>query len=334
MSFFKPNLTQPAILPDGQQSNGESLKRRTLFKSLFFLGTAAIGGNTAQAASTVENAKKIKRGGPFIDAPDGTSLFYQDWGEGSPVVFAAPCWLTSNWWEYQTPYLTDQGLRCITYDRRGHGRSDMPCHGYDFDTLAGDLDAIIRQLDLRNVTLVGHSMGCAEAVRYLSRFGANRVARLVLIATITPFVLKTEDNPLGIERSELETARMNARKDRAHVVAEAAASFFGAPKIPVSDEIMQWWDRMLIDQTPMITFLRLHQSFTETDFRPDLQKITVPTLLIHGDADTSSKIELTSRRSAPMIRGSQFKVYEGAAHGLPVTHMDRLNADLLAFVKN
>jgi non-heme chloroperoxidase len=309
------------------------MKRRKLFKSLLFLGTAAIGTNAAQAVSRVENARKIKLGGPFIEAPDGTHLFFQDWGEGSPVVFCAPCWLTSSWWEYQTPYLTDQGLRCITYDRRGHGRSDMPCHGYDFDTLASDLDALIRQLDLRDVTLVGHSMGCGEVVRYLSRFGAGRVTRLVMIATITPFRLKTEDNPLGMERSELERARMNVRKDRPRVIAEAAAGFFGAPKIPVSDEILQWWDRTLTDQCPMITFLRLHQVFTETDFRPDLKKITVPTLLIHGDADTSANLESTSRISAPLIRGSQLKIYEGAAHGLTFTHMDRLNADLLAFVK-
>jgi non-heme chloroperoxidase len=310
------------------------MKRRSVFKSLLLLGGAAIGGNTAQAVSMNEkSAKKIRRGRPFIDAPDGTRLFYQDWGTGSPVVFCAPAWLPSDWWEHQTPYLTDHGLRCITYDRRGQGRSDMPCHGYDFDTLAGDLDALMTQLDLRDVTLVGHSMGCAEAVRYVSRFGAGRVARLVMIATITPFILKTEDNPLGQDRSELEQARANVRKDRPRVIAEAAAGFFGAPKIPVSDEMMQWWDRMLDEQCPMIAFLELHRSFTETDFRPDLQKITVPTLLIHGDADTSSKLEFTSRRSAPMIRGSQLKIYEGAAHGLPVTHMDRLNADLLAFAK-
>jgi len=309
------------------------MKRRRLFKSLLFLGTAAIGTNTAQAVSRIENANKTKRGKPFIETPDGTNLFYQDWGEGSAVVFCAPAWLTSGWWEYQTPFLTEQGLRCITYDRRGHGRSDMPCHGYDFDTLAGDLDALIRQLDLRDVTLVGHSMGCGEVVRYLSRFGAGRVTRLVMIATITPFRLKTADNPLGIERSELERARMNVRKDRPRVIAEAAAGFFGAPKIPVSDEIMQWWDRMLDEQCPMIAFLRLHKEFTETDFRPDLQKITVPTLLIHGDADTSANLESTSRLSAPLIRGSRLKIYEGAAHGLTVTHMDRLNADLLAFIK-
>jgi pimeloyl-ACP methyl ester carboxylesterase len=310
------------------------MKRRTLFESLLLLGVAGIGRNTAQAAGIFEkDTKKIGPVRPFIETPDGTSLFYQDWGTGSPVVFCAPAWLPSDWWEHQTPYLTDHGLRCITYDRRGQGRSDMPCHGYDFDTLAGDLDALMTQLDLHNVTLVGHSMGCAEAVSYLSRFGAGRVARLVMIATITPFILKTEDNPLGVERSELEQARADVRKDRPRKIAGSAASFFGAPKIPVSDEMMQWWDRMLDDQCPMIAFLQLHKAFTETDFKPDLKKITVPTLLIHGDADTSAKFETTSRLSAPLIRGSQLKIYEGAAHGLTVTHMDRLNADLLAFTK-
>jgi non-heme chloroperoxidase len=310
------------------------MKRRTRFESLLLLEAAGIGRNAVQAAGIVEkNARRTKPGRPFIETPDGTRLFYQDWGEGSPVVFCAPAWLTSGWWEYQTPFLTDQGLRCITYDRRGHGRSDMPCHGYDFDTLAGDLNTLIRQLDLRDVTLVGHSMGCGEVVRYLSRFGAGRVTRLVMIATITPFTLKTADNPLGVERSELERARANVRKDRPRVIAQAAAGFFGAPKIPVSDEIMQWWDRMLDEQCPMIAFLRLHKEFTETDFRPDLKKITVPTLLIHGDADTSAHLESTSRISAPLIPGSQLKIYEGAAHGLTVTHMDRLNADLLAFTK-
>jgi non-heme chloroperoxidase len=311
------------------------MERRRLFKSLLLLGAAGIGRNTAQAEGLAEkNARKIRPGRPFIEAPDGTNLFYQDWGEGSPVVFCAPCWLSCNWWDYQIPYLTDQGLRCVIYDRRGHGRSDMPSHGYDFDTLAGDLDALMTQLDLHNVTLVGHSMGCGETVRYLGRFGSDRVSRLMLIATITPFVMKTEDNPLGVEPAELEKARTNVRKDRPRVIAEAAPGFFGAPNIPVSDEMMRWWDRMLDDQCPMKTFVDLHKIFTETDFRPDLQKITVPTLLIHGDADTSSNIERTSRVTAPLIRGSQLKIYEGAAHGLPVTHMDRLNADILAFVKS
>ena len=331
MSFFS-NLFRNRRNTFGP-SKAIIMKRRKLFQSLFFLGATAIGGNTAKAAGMSKSPGKIRPGKPFIEAPDGTSLFYQDWGEGSPVVFVAPAWLNSGWWDYQTPYLIGQGLRCITYDRRGHGRSEMPCHGYEFDTLAGDLDALIRQLDLRGVTLVGHSMGCAEAVRYLSRHGADRVARLVLIATITPFILKTEDNPLGIERSELEKARMNVRRDRPRVIADAAPGFFGAPKIHVSEEIMQWWDRTLDDQCPISIFLELHRAFTETDFRPDLPKITVPTLLIHGDADTSSKIELTSRRTVQLIRGSQLKVYEGAAHGLPVTHMDQLNADILAFMK-
>jgi pimeloyl-ACP methyl ester carboxylesterase len=126
---------------------------------------------------------------------------------------------------------------------------------------------------------------------------------------------------------------MNVRSNRPRVIAEAAPGFFGAPKIRVPDEMMQWWDRMLTDQCPMKTFVELHRIFTETDFRPDLAKIAVPTLLIHGDADTSSKLEMTSRRTALLIRGSELMIYEGAAHGLPFTHMDRLNSDLLAFIK-
>jgi pimeloyl-ACP methyl ester carboxylesterase len=177
-------------------------------------------------------------------------------------------------------------------------------------------------------------MGCGEVVRYLSHFGSHRVSRVVLIATITPFTLKTSDNPEGVEWKDLESGRIKLRKDRPHQISQAAAGFFGAPKNPVSPEIMQWWTRMILDQCSMKTMLDLHKAFTETDFRPDLRKITLPTLLIHGDSDTSTNIDFTSRRTAPLIPGSELKVYEGAAHGLPVTHMEKLNADLMAFAKS
>jgi non-heme chloroperoxidase len=307
------------------------MDRRALLKS-FLLGTGVAAINTATFQSAVAG-EKVKRRTPFIKAPDGTRLFYQDWGTGVTVVFVAPWALNSSWWEYQIPYLTAQGFRCVAYDRRGHGRSDQPGHGYEFDTLADDLAAVIRQLDLRHIMLVGHSMGCGEIVRYLSRFGADRVARVVLIATITPFTLKTSDNPEGVEWSVLENGRIKLSKDRPHQVAVAAAGFFGAEKNPVSDEMMQWWTRMILDQCSMMAMLDLHRVFTATDFRPDLRKITVPTLLIHGDSDTSTTLDFTSRRSAALIPGSQLKVYEGAAHGLPVTHMEQLNADLLSFAK-
>jgi pimeloyl-ACP methyl ester carboxylesterase len=270
---------------------------------------------------------------PFIQARDGTNLFYQDWGSGPAVVFVPPWALHSGWWEYQISYLASQGLRCISYDRRGHGRSGQPKSGYEFDTLADDLAAVIQRLDLHDITLVGHSMGAAEVVRYLARYHADRVSRAVLIATITPFTLKTPDNPDGVERSNLEKGRIDLAKDRPHQIAIAARGFFGADKNSVSPEIMDWWTRMLIDQCSLKVMLDLHRVFTETDFRPDLRAITVPTLLIHGDSDTSTPIESTSRKTARLIPNCQLKVYENAAHALPITHMDRLNADLLAFVK-
>jgi pimeloyl-ACP methyl ester carboxylesterase len=221
----------------------------------------------------------------------------------------------------------------VAYDRRGHGRSDEPGTGYEFDTLADDLTAVIEQLDLRDVTLVGHSMGCAEIVRYLSRQPAHRVARAVLVSTITPLIVKTADNPSGVDESVLEKGRMALAKDRPHQVAIAAPSFFGAPAITVSTEISDWWVRLILDQCSLKVMLDLHRVFTSTDFRADLRKINVPVLLVHGNRDTSAPIDRTARRTVSLIPHCELKVYEDAAHALPVTHMEKLNAELLAFAR-
>jgi pimeloyl-ACP methyl ester carboxylesterase len=292
------------------------MQRRGLLKSFA----------AAAAAAKVAAAKPVPS--KSIVAADGASLFHRDYGAGEPIVFVAPFALNSDWWEYQIAYLAEHGHRSIAYDRRAHGRSGHHGRAFDFDTLAADLAAVLDQLGLNNVTLVGHSMGCAEIARYLSRYGARRVARAILIATTTPFSLKTRDNPQGIDASVFENARARLSKDRPHQIAIAAPAFFGSP---VSDEISQWWIRMMLDGCSLKTMLDLHRSFTETDFRLDLPKITVPTLLIHGDKDTSAILDLTSRRTLPLIPNSQLKIYEGAAHGLPITHMDRLNVDILAF---
>ena len=311
------------------------MRRRTVLKSILSsAGLVAAGVDPIQAEQAKLSQTKAKPPAkPFIEARDGTRLFYRDWGTGQPVLFLAPWALNSNWWEYQMTYLAGQGLRCIGYDRRGHGRSDELGQGYEFDTLADDLAAVIEQLGLRDVTIVGHSMGCGEVVRYLSRHRARRIARAVLVATITPFSLKTADNPNGVERSAFEKGRQALSKDRPHQIAAAAQDFFGAPKNPVSNEIMEWWTRMLVDQCSLKTMIDLHRVFTETDFRAELRTITVPTLLIHGDSDKSTPIDFTGRRTAQLIAGSRLKVYKGAAHGLPITHLDQLNADLLAFAK-
>jgi pimeloyl-ACP methyl ester carboxylesterase len=305
------------------------IHRRNLLKSVA-AGAVSLGGLVAAPSST----SKAKTPRQFIESADGTNLFYRDWGAGSPVVFLAPWAMHSSWWEQQTIYLADRGLRCISYDRRGHGRSGLPGRGYDFDTLSSDLDALIEQLSLHDIMLVGHSMGCGEVVRYLTRHGSRRVARIALIATNTPLVLKTADNPDGAEKAVLEKARMDLTRDSPGVIARAAPSFFGASKNTVSQEMMQWWTRMMVDGCSLKVMIDLHRMFTETDFRPELTQIKTPTLLIHGDIDVSARLEMTGRKTAQLIPGSRLTIYENAAHGLPVTHADRLNADLLAFAKS
>ena len=171
-------------------------------------------------------------------------------------MFAAPWAMNSSWFDYQIAALSDRGLRCIAYDRRGHGRSPEPATGYDFDTLADDLEAVIEQLDLRDVTLVGQSMGCGEIARYLSRRPA-RVARAVLVSTITPFLLKTADNPDGFDEAIFEQGRSQLAKDRVHQVAKAAPDFFGVPHNTVSAEIMEWWTRIIVDQCSLRVMLEL-----------------------------------------------------------------------------
>ncbi|MEO8620223.1 MAG: alpha/beta hydrolase [bacterium] len=296
------------------------------------VGLSAMGGVSLRSETRRTPFSRAEtQSSSFADARDGTRIFYKDSGAGRPFVFVAPWGLNSNWWEYQVAALAGPQVRCIAVDRRGHGRSDEPGRGYDFDTLADDLAAVIEKLGLRDVTLVGHSMGCADIARYVSRHGTKRVARIVLVSTITPLIARTPENPDGVDPALLEAGRARFRQDRPGQIANGAAGFFGAPKIPVSQHVMDWWTRMMTDHCSLLPLLQLHKAFTETDFGPDLRRINVPTLLIHGGSDTSARIKLTAERSVPLIAGSRLEVYADAAHGLPYTHMDKLNADLLAF---
>jgi len=312
------------------------MERRVLLKSAAAIAASAGIVGVARAQSAGESAKagaSKARGKAWIEAGDGTHLFFRDWGSGQPMVFAAPWGLNTDWWEYQMSYLAGHGMRCVGYDRRGHGRSGEPASGYDFDNLADDMAAVFDQLDLRNVTLVGQSMGCGEIVRYLSRHGRARVARVVLVSTITPFIMKTSDNPDGVDEATLEQTPAMLSMDRAHVIAAAVPSFFGEPMNKVSPEMAEWWVRMMVDRCSLRVMIELQRMFTRTDFRPELRAIATPTLLIHGDHDVSVPIERTGRKTAELIPGCHLKVYENAAHGLPITHKDRLSADLLEFAK-
>ena len=221
----------------------------------------------------------------------------------------------------------------MTFDRRGHGRSDDPCHGYDFDTLADDIAAILDRLDLQDVVLVGHSMGGAEVVRYMTRYRRHRVTHAVLIAPTTPFTMKTGDNPGGTPRETLDRTRESFGHDFPHLVTKAAPDFFGVPRNTVSTETMDWWCRQIVDRCSIKVLSELYKVMTETDFRPELRIIRTPTLILHGGIDKSARLELTGRPTHELIVGSRLSVYEDAAHALPLTHTDRMLTDIVAFAR-
>lgn len=262
-----------------------------------------------------------------VVAGDGTQLFCRDWGAGNPVVFVHSWALHSDMWQYQMADLTARGLRCVAYDRRGHGRSDQPGGGYDCDTLADDLAAIIEALDLHDVVLVGHSMGACEVVRYLTRHGSGRIAGAVLVAPVTPFLLRTADNPHGIDEQMFEALRAIWSRDFPKWIANNMAPFFTPETSP---ETMRWLADMLL-QCPLKIAIDCQRMFTTTDFRAEMKEIGVPVLVVHGDADVSAPVDLTGRPTAALIPDAAFELYEGAPHGLFVTHMDRLNDDLHDF---
>jgi non-heme chloroperoxidase len=271
----------------------------------------------------------------LIEAHDGTCLFYQDWGTGKPVVFVHGWGLGAAMWEYQTIALSDRGLRCIAYDKRGCGHSDRPSFGYDFDTFADDLASLVEQLDLEDVILVGFSAGGGDVARYLSRHGCDRVAKTVLISSITPYILKTDDNPDGIDQSIFDAMITALENDRPQYLTASASSFFGAelPTVSISPELMQWGIKLALQASPKAT-IEMVRAFFKIDFRPDMRAFTMPTLIIHGDRDQNHPIAITGQKTKQAIPDSQFKIYEGAAHGLFVTHKEQLNRDLLAFIQS
>jgi pimeloyl-ACP methyl ester carboxylesterase len=271
---------------------------------------------------------------PYVQTCDHTRLFYTDGGTGKPIVFVASAWLDSRMWEFQVPYLVDHGFRCIAYDRRGHGRSDWPWDGYDYDTLADDLAALLDHLDLHDLMLVSHSAGAGEIVQYLARHGSARVARIAIVSGTTPGLMKRGDNLEGID-IELVRADLAMRTaDRPKWFAENAGDFFGAglPGIRVSTEFTEFVIRQCLDCSARATVQFFMTGFT-SDLRDQLRAIQVPALIVHGDRDIQAPLELCGQKTAQLVQRGTLRVYENAAHGLFLTHADRLNADLLAFAR-
>jgi pimeloyl-ACP methyl ester carboxylesterase len=270
---------------------------------------------------------------PFIETADKTTLFYNDWGSGRPVVLIHGWPLDSDMWEYQAQHLASRGRRVIAYDRRGFGRSSQPWHGYDYDTLADDLKSVLDTLNLGDVTLVGFSMGGGEVARYMGRHGGVRVGRTVLISAVTPFLLQSPDNPDGVDAATFDAMRDGLLHDRPAFLAAFGKQFYGAGLLnfAVSSEILQWSLMMALRGSARATYECI-RAFSETDFRSDMAAFNVPTLIIHGDSDATVPLEKSARRAAEMISGAELFTYSGAPHGLMVTEKERLRVDLLDFI--
>ena len=269
-----------------------------------------------------------------VTTEDGTQIYYKEWGEGQPVVFSHGWPLNADAWESQMVFLASNGYRTIAHDRRGHGRSSQPSGGNDMDTYADDLATLIETLDLRDAVLIGFSIGGGEVARYIGRHGTSRVAKAVLVASVTPLMLKTEANPEGLPIEVFDEIRAGVAADRSQFFKDLAMPFFGAnrPSANVSQGVLDlYWLRAM--QTGLKNALEAIKAYSETDFTEDLKKFDVPTLIIHGDDDQIVPIVASAPVSSQLVENATLKVYEGAPHGLADTHKDQLNGDLLAFLR-
>lgn len=290
------------------------MRRRSAATSIAAaVATLAAAGGRPAAAKAPAAARPS-----FIETEDGASLFHLDWGTGKPVVFTHAWGLSADIWEYQLVALADQGLRCVAYDRRGHGRSSDPGRGYDYDRLADDLATVIGRLDLRDVTLVAHSMGNGEAVRYLTRHGSSRIARLMMLSTVPPH-----------PTSDFGPLIAGLKQDRQAFLAKGVSAFTGGHPA-VSPAMTEWIVAQFVRASPKAA-IDCMRAISVGDFRADMRAVTVPTLIAHGDKDMVNPLETTAQKVAQLIPGSTLAVYEGAPHGLVVTHRDRLAREILAF---
>jgi non-heme chloroperoxidase len=267
---------------------------------------------------------------------DGTQIFSKDWGSGQPVVFSHGWPLNADAWDDQAMLVADNGYRAIAHDRRGHGRSGQPWTGHDLDTYADDLAQLIETLDLREVVLVGHSTGGGEVTRYLGRHGSDRVAKLVLVGAIPPLMLKTPANPDGTPIEAFDAIRQGVAGDRSRFYQDLSEPFYGAnrPGTQVSQGVRDsfWLWSMQVGLKGAYDCVK---AFSETDLTEDLQRIDVPTLIVHGDDDQIVPIDASARRSVELVKDATLKVYPGAPHGLAqvAPTKDQFNADLLAFLR-
>ena len=270
----------------------------------------------------------------YVTTSDNAKLYVKDWGSGRPVILLHGWPLSSDSWDDQAMAIADAGYRAISYDRRGFGRSSQPWSGYDYDTLADDLKAVIEETNSQDAVLVGFSMGGGEVARYMSRHGGKSVSKAVLVSSVVPFMLQTDSNPAGTEPSKFAEMTAAIKTDRAQFFAGFFKDFYGVSLIahPVSDPLMES-SRTVAMQASLKATLACAAAFSHTDFRPDLPHFKVPTLIIHGTDDKTVPIDAAGRAAAQAISGSTLIEYDNAPHGLFATHKDMLTRDLLSFIR-
>ncbi|MFF4093254.1 alpha/beta fold hydrolase [Streptomyces sp. NPDC001834] len=273
---------------------------------------------------------------PTVTTRDGVEIFYKDWGCGRPVVFCHGWPLNGDAWQDQLKTVADSGYRGIAHDRRGHGRSTPVWDGYDFDTFADDLDDLITQLDLRDVTLVAHSMGGGELARYIGRHGTDRIRSAVLLSAIPPLMLKGPGNPEGVPQSVFDDIKRGILTERSQFWKDAAVGFFGANRDgsrATGGNLDAFWYMAMAETVE--GGVACVDAFAATDFHEDLKSFDIPTLVVHGDDDQIVPIDATGRKTAALVRDATLKVYEGGSHGLALVpgYKERFNRDLLEFLK-
>ena len=265
---------------------------------------------------------------------DGTDLFFKDWGAGQPVLFSHGWPLTADAWDGQMQFLGENGFRVIAHDRRSHGRSGQTWDGNNMDRYADDLAELIDHLDLQDLILVGHSTGGGEVTRYIGRHGTSRVAKVVLVGAVPPLMVQTTTNPSGLPLAVFDGIRKGTRDNRAHFYRDLTMPFYGYNRAvaAISEAVRDsfWAQGMAGGIKGQYDCIR---EFSEVDYTDDLKKIDIPALVVHGDDDQIVPIGASALMSATIIPGATLKVYTGAPHGLPTTHQDRFNADLLAFCR-